>query len=260
MIRTVIVDDEPFARAGIRERLSHEADIKIVGEAGDVPGAVGLIAETRPDLVFLDVQMPGGDGFDLLAAISDAPLPAIIFVTAHDDRALQAFEVHAVDYLLKPVSETRFREALDRARRELSREGRTAGESDRRYVALLDSISELGRSATIAGGARLDRFGVRDGERFLFVRAERVDWIEAAGNYAEIHVGENEYLVRMTLLEIELRLDPAQFARIHRSTIVNIDRIREIVPEPHGDAEVVMESGAVLRLSRNYRGRLIPPR
>ncbi|MFN0152013.1 MAG: LytR/AlgR family response regulator transcription factor [bacterium] len=260
MIRTVIVDDEPIARAGIRERLASEADIEIIGEAGDVSAGLQLIEETRPDLVFLDVQMPGGDGFDLLAAITETPLPAIIFVTAHDEHALQAFEVHAVDYLLKPVSESRFREALDRVRRGIVREGKTAEESNRRYDALLDSIAALGRSSTGPGGRSIERFGVRDGERYLFIRVERVDWIEAAGNYAEIHVGEKEYLVRMTLLEIESRLDAARFSRIHRSTIVNIDRIREIVPEPHGDAEVVMESGAVLRMSRNYRNRLIPPR
>jgi len=259
MIRALIVDDEPLARRGIRVRLEREADVTIVGEAVDGPSAVELIRELAPDLVFLDVQMPGLDGFAVLEQVWGERLPRIVFVTAHDTHALKAFEFHALDYLLKPYSEARFLEALRRAREQIARgEG---GADERRLMQLLESLQ-----AARAGGAGVmerrpgyaQRFSVRDRDRIVLVRAEELDAVLAAGNYVQLVCGRQRHLLRVTLAEMEGELDPAKFARIHRSTIVNLDNVREIRPDAHGDGEVTLEGGAIYRMSRAYRERLLP--
>lgn len=251
MIRALLVDDEVLARDGLRSLLLGVSDVEIVGEAGDGSEAVRLLREKRPDVVFLDVQMPGMDGFQVLREVSGIHLPFVVFVTAFDEYAVNAFEVHALDFLLKPVIGWRFFEALDRVRRELSRS--TPSETPHRLASLLDAL-ERDRASP---HTHLRRIPVNDGRRHLLIRTETIDWIGAAGNYAEVHVGTSSFLIRIPLTQLETRLDPAFFARIHRSRIVNLDRIREILPEWHGDCEVVLTTGTSVRMSRNFRARLL---
>lgn len=265
-IRTLVVDDEPLARRGLRVRLERESDIEVVGEAEDGQSAVDAILAHRPDLVFLDVQMPGFDGFDVVTRTAGAHLPSIVFVTAYDQYAIRAFGVHALDYLLKPITHRRFQEALHRVRAE--RDLTAKAESADRLRALLDSRLEArpaqslpnegGTAGPAADPSYATRLTVRDGERFLLVRTHEVDWIEAAANYLHLHVGARTYEVRATMQDFERKLDPKQFARIHRSTIVNLDRVATINPDWHGDFAVVLTTGSTLRLSRRYRDRVFP--
>jgi two-component system, LytTR family, response regulator len=280
LIRTVLVDDEPLAREGLRVRLGREDDVEIVGEADDGPAAVEMILSMRPDLVFLDVQMPGFDGFDVVSRTASTYLPTIIFVTAYDRYALRAFEVHALDYLLKPIAHRRFQEALRRARHELTRRDREGASArtpeevssdNESLTAVADRLRRMldEREAALGGSGVLPRpippadaryalrFTVRDGERYVLLRVADVDWAEASANYVRLHVGPKTFQMRTTMSDLERQLDPAQFARIHRSTIVNLDRIREIRPEWHGEYEVALVTGATLRLSRGYRDRLL---
>ena len=281
VIRTVVVDDEPLAREGLRVRLSREDDVDIVGEAVDGPSAVEAILSHRPDLVFLDVQIPGFDGFDVVARTASTHLPAIVFVTAYDRYALRAFEVHALDYLLKPIAHRRFQDALGRVRRELRRRERDRAAADASYhravsaggdadalATFAERLRRLldardGASLALTGGPGTEapryatRFTVRDGERYVLLRVNDVDWAEASANYVRLHVGPRTYQMRMTMSDLERQLDPAQFTRIHRSAIVNLDRVREIRPEWHGEYEVALVTGATLRLSRGYRDRLL---
>ena len=247
-LRTLIVDDEPLARQGLGVRLERESGITIVGESNDGPSAVAAILSLRPDLVFLDIQMPGCDGFEVISRVSREHLPGVIFVTAYDRFALQAFSVHALDYLLKPISDDRFRAALAHARGALARADDVAAEQVR---ALLDA-----RETASPSGYPV-RFTVRDGERYVLIRTADVDWVESAANYLVLHAGTRSFQLRMTMNELERRLDPAQFARVHRSTLVNLDRVASIEPEPHGEYQVVLKSGARRRLSRTYRDRLL---
>jgi len=277
VIRTVLVDDEPLAREGLRVRLGREEDIEIVGEAEDGQSAVDTIVSLRPDLVFLDVQIPGFDGFDVVSRIASTHIPTIVFVTAYDRYALRAFEVHALDYLLKPIAHRRFQEALRRARHELDRRQRDASAKedgdgaldDETLIAVADRLRRLLDEREAAGGAAsvlpapsdgaryAVRFTVRDGERYVLVRVADVDWAEASANYVRLHVGARTFQMRTTMSDLERQLDPVQFARIHRSAIVNLDRVREIRPEWHGEYEVALTTGATLRLSRGYRDRLL---
>ena len=254
MIRTLIVDDEPLARDGLRVRLQRESDVEIIGEAGDGPGAIEAIRRLQPDLVYLDIQMPGMDGFEILEHVAGEHLPIVVFVTAHDEHALRAFDVHALDYLLKPVAEDRFLESLRRARAALDADSVATGMRER----LAGALDAKAASAPAAGSPPLlRRFVVKERGRYLLVPADEVHWIGAAGNYAELHARGGTYLVRATIAELAARLDPARFARIHRSTIVQIDGIREIVPESHGDFDVVLADGTSLRMSRGFRDRLL---
>ena len=279
LIRTVLVDDEPLAREGLRVRLGREEDLEIVGEAADGPTAVDAILSLRPDLVFLDVQIPGFDGFDVVARTAASYLPTIVFVTAYDRYALRAFEVHALDYLLKPIAHRRFQEALRRARYELGRREREEtgpqGGDDRvgeaeSLIAVADRLRRLldereraaagsvPKPAPLADPMRYAlRFTVRDGERYVLLRVSDVDWAEASANYVRLHVGPKTFQMRTTMTDLERQLDPVQFTRIHRSAIVNLDRVREIRPEWHGEYEVALTTGATLRLSRGYRDRLL---
>ena len=258
MIRAVIVDDEPLARDGLRARLDDHADIEVVAEAGDGIEAVATIARTRPDLVFLDIQMPGCTGFEVVERTAESHLPIFIFVTAYDRYALHAFEAHALDYLLKPYGADRFEEALARARREIEREEQL--QRHQRLLGLLEARAGDGDpAATVRAGGRPSklRFTVKDGERYLLVRAPDVDWIESAANYVKIHARGATYMLRATMTDLEQQLDSRLFARIHRTTIVNIERIKEIHPEWHGDFDVVLRDGTTLRMSRGYRTRLL---
>jgi two-component system, LytTR family, response regulator len=255
MIRTLIVDDEPLARDAVRTRLGGEPGVEVVGEAGDGPQAVEMIGVLLPDLVFLDVQMPEMDGFEVLDRVASRHLPVVIFVTAHDQFAVRAFDRHALDYLLKPFSRERFQEALRRARIELERGEER--EAPGRITGLLDAVRP-GAGADGAAPTRLTRFVARERDGFVLIPAGEVDWIEAAGNYVQLHAGAARHLVRETMKGLEARLDPDRFARIHRSAIVNIDRVRAIRSDGQGDFEVTLASGAVVPMSRGHRRRLLP--
>ena len=241
MTTVAIVDDEPLARRGVRARLAAYPELKIVAECADGSAALKAIRELAPEIVFLDVQMPGMTGFDVLKELKGERLPIVIFLTAFDSYALRAFEVHAVDYLLKPIDDERFAAAVKRATRQTSLENAETLES--RLRSLLDQQNE----------AKYDeRFAVKTGRRVIFIHADEIDWIEAAGDYASLHVGRRTHLLRETLHNMEKRLDPARFLRIHRSTIVASDRIQEMETLPNHEFRVRLLDGTELRASRTY--------
>ena len=245
MIRSVIVDDAPIVRKGIRLLLQEEHDIEIVGEAGDGPEAVTRITALRPDLLFLDIQMPGCDGFEVLERTSSSHLCAVIFITAHADHALRAFDANALSYLLKPINPARLREVLKRARLLLGDERE-----------LEATHARLGRLLP-QSDSTVSRLVVKDGDRFLLVKTEEIDWVASTGEYASLRTGKKSFLLRMALSELEEKLDARHFTRIHRSTIVNLDRVSEIRSRSHGDCDVLLHDGTVLRLSRSYRDNLL---
>lgn len=247
-IRTVIVDDEALARQGIRLLLEKETDVEIVGEAKDGPTAVAAISTLRPQLVLLDVQLPGFDGFQVLERVSSIHLPAVVFVTAHDRYAVHAFEAHALDYLLKPIDEGRLRDAVQRVRLELAKEEALL----ERHQRVSDAIESRAPDRSV------NRLLVKDGQRFVLLNVEEIDWCEAEANYVRVHARSRAFLVRMTMNELESRLLPERFARTHRSTIVNVDRISDMLPASHGDFDITLKDGTTIRLSRSYRDRLFP--
>jgi two-component system LytT family response regulator len=256
-INTVIVDDEPLARDAIRLRLKEQADIRVVGEASNGFEAVKLIEELKPDVVFLDVKMPQLDGFEVIDRVSSVHLPIVVFVTAYDRFAIRAFETHALDYLLKPFTAERFAAALNRARLAVANAGDQ--ETHQRLIALLDRerpVQSASSTPRVNRPSYLVRLAVRRNQRITLIRVDDVEWIESSANYARLHVRGDSHLVRMTMAELEQRLDPGRFARIHRSTIVRIDSVKEIVPEQHGDFTLTLNDGTGLRMSRNYRSRL----
>lgn len=244
-IRTLIVDDEPLARDRLRRMLETQQDVEILGECGDGKTAVDAIRQRNPDLLFLDIQMPEMDGFEVLAEVNDRPPPAVVFVTAYDQYAIKAFEVNALDYLLKPFDQQRFAAAVERVRDRL-RTNRT-GQKDQYTTMLRDAEN---------GKEYPERLLVRTLGRIHFVKIEEIDWIEAAGNYVKLRVGDDTHLLRETMQALEQKLSPKKFLRIHRSTIVNIDRIKELQPLFHGDYVVILKSGTQLTLSRGYRDRV----
>lgn len=248
-IRTLIVDDEPLGRERIRTLLASDPEIEVIEECSDGRQAIAAIEGSKPDLVFLDVQMPEMNGFAVLDAIASDHMPAIIFVTAYDHYAVQAFEVHALDYLLKSFDRERFQAALQRAKGEIQRS--KAGLLNERLAGLLEDLQ--------AKQKRLTRLVVKSGGRIVFLRAEEIDWAEAADNYVRIHTGRDSHLIRETLHSLESRLNPEKFLRIHRSTLVNLDRILELQPIFHGDYLVKLHDGTELTLSRSYREKLVEP-
>jgi two-component system LytT family response regulator len=245
-IRILIVDDEPLARTRIRSLLEREPDVTVVGECGDGQQAVALVHELQPDLLFLDVQMPILDGFGVLETLGIEAMPAVIFVTAYDRYAIRAFDVHALDYLLKPFDRERFQRALARARASLQHDEKVA--ASEKLLALIEDVQSQRKP--------LQRLVIKAGGRVFFLRLEEIDWIEAAGNYVKLHVGREDHLLRETMNALEGRLNAEQFVRIHRSTIVNLDRIQELQPWFHGDYRVILHDGTQLTLSRGYRQKL----
>jgi two-component system LytT family response regulator len=247
-IRTLIVDDEPLARERIKRFIASERDLELVGECAEGRAAVAAIRTLKPDLVFLDIQIPELDGFGVLKAIGVAEMPAVIFVTAYDRYALQAFDVNALDYLLKPYNRERFRKAVERARAQLSNGAK--GELNERLLSLLENFkTEQPR--------HLERLMIKSSGRVFFLRAEELDWIEAEGNYLRVHVGRESHLVRETMNRLASKLDPDKFLRIHRSTLVNIERIKELQPLFSGDYVVILRDGKQLTLSRSYRDKML---
>ena len=285
-VRVLIVDDESLARQRVRRLVQSEADVEVVGEAGSGHEAVALIRELRPDLVCLDVQMPGLDGFGVLRELDGGHVPMVLFVTAYDEHAQRAFDVHAVDYVLKPVDEDRFKAAFDKARKQ--RANAVAAE---RLGELLETVRRLANGSAamaelrgdVAGGGMgsgllaangnvnaapsavgagsangrfASRILVKQDGRMFFVKTTDIDWIEADRNYVRLHVGKTAHTIRERISHLEETLDPRVFARIHRSTIVNLNRVREMQQWFSGDYVVVLEDGTRLRLSRHYRDRV----
>ncbi len=244
--RTLIVDDELLGRERMRQLLQPETEVEIIGECSNGREAVTAIQEKRPDLIFLDVQMPELDGFGVLQAIGGGPMPVVVFVTAHDKFALRAFEFHAVDYLLKPFDRSRFQAALRRALDQVKQ--RQGGSLDQRLSNLLAEFK--------APAKPLERLAVKSSGRVVFVRIEDIDWIEAADNYVDLHVGKQSHLLREKMSVLETRLAPDKFVRISRSTIVNVERLKELQPLYHGTYAVILQDGTRLTLSRNYRDKL----
>jgi two-component system LytT family response regulator len=240
----LIVDDEPLAREGLRMLLMGDPQIAAISEAKNGREAVTAIRESRPDLVFLDVQMPEMDGFHVIQEVGPERMPAVVFVTAHDQYAIRAFEINALDYLLKPVTAERFHQSLERAKARLS----GGEEMGRRMVSLLEAMANPSLYAK--------RLAVRSGTRTLFVPVEDIEWIQAAENYVELHLGAGCHLLQTTMNTIEASLDPEMFLRIHRSLIVNVGRIKELQPAGHGEYVVVLRSGVRLQSGRSYHEKL----
>ena len=243
-IRALIVDDEALARRRLRRFLAEVPDVEVVGECEDGRRAVTLVRSLAPDLLFLDVQMPLLDGFGVIRELGAGSVPAVVFVTAFDQFALRAFEAHALDYLLKPFGRERFLQAVGRARRQV-------GDANvrRRLDALVGELTERPRHAT--------RLAVKARGRTVFLSADEIDWVGAADNYLELHAGPNTFVVRETLSQLESKLDPRRFVRIHRSTLVNVERVREMHPLFAGDQIVVLHDGTKLQVSRTHRQRLM---
>jgi two-component system LytT family response regulator len=255
-LRVLIVDDEPVARQRLRRLLSEIDDVQLVGECKNGREAVARITEDRPDLVLLDVQMPMMDGFAVLRSLPEDAMPIIIFVTAFDEHATAAFDVHALDYVVKPVEAERFRIAVERARRQLSMESTVE-----RHQRLIDLLREQSADApqspepATAATRRPQRLLINEDGRRFFVAVADIEWIEAYGNYVRLHVGAKTHLLRATMSHVESSLDPTQFGRIHRSSIVNLLAVREIQPWFSGEHIVILKDGTKLKLSRNYRDR-----
>jgi two-component system LytT family response regulator len=245
-LTTLIVDDEPLAREGLRLLLSQDPEVSAVYEAKDGRGAIAAIREMRPDLVFLDVHMPEMDGFAVVEEIGAERMPAVVFVTAHDRYAIQAFEVNAIDYLLKPVTRERFGYALERAKDRLKLA--PSDEASRQVLCLLETIKAPRR--------HIKRLAVRSAGKTVFVDVEAVDWMEAAENYVQLHTGQVSHLIHVTMNALEKSLDPEIFLRVHRSTIVNVGRIKELQPGQHGEYLITLQDGTQLRSGRTYSNKL----
>ena len=243
---TLIVDDEPLAREGLRMLLSEDPEVAAIHEAKDGRAAVSAIRKTRPDLVFLDVQMPEMDGLAVIREIGVERMPAVVFVTAHDQYALRAFEINAIDYLLKPVTRERFTQALARAKARL--ETQPAEDASRQILSLLETIAAPHRF--------VKRLAVRSAGKTVFVEIGDVDWIEAAENYVKLHAGRASHLVQVAMNTLEKSLDPDAFLRIHRSIIVNVARIKELEPALHGEYVVTLQNDVRLRSGRTYHEKL----
>jgi two-component system LytT family response regulator len=245
-IRVLLVDDEPLAREMIREMLKDDAEVSVVGECVNGREAIEAIQEHDPDLIFLDVQMPEIGGFEVLEVLKSVHVPHVIFVTAYDQYAVRAFEVHALDYLLKPFDRERFDSAWRRAKAHIL--STRNGEMDQRILAILEELK--------AGSKYIERLVIKSGGRVFFLDTDDIDWIEAEGNYVSVHTGKKSHLLRETISSLEAQLDPKKFLRIHRSSIVKIDRIKELQPWFHGEYRVILLDGTQLTLSRNYRENL----
>lgn len=242
-LRALIVDDEALARARLRKLLAGTTDLEIAGECGNGPEAISFIREKRPDLVFLDVQMPEVSGFEVLRALPPEVWPAVIFVTAHDQHAIEAFEIHALDYLLKPFTQARLLEAVQRARRYLEARNLTA--INRQLAELLEA-SKPGRSY-------LNRIAVKNGTQTLFVRIEEVDYVESAANYAVVHTSTENHVLRETLTNLESQFPPRLFLRISRSTLVNLERVKSLQAGARGEYLVVLQNGRQLLMTRGIK-------
>jgi two-component system LytT family response regulator len=263
VVKTIIVDDEALARRGLKVRLTQRDDIDVIAEARNGREALDLIKQHRPDLVFLDIQMPGVDGFDVLRALNANTMPAIVFVTAFDDYAIKAFEANALDYLLKPIDDDRLNEALERVHENLDRKqaqshrksllklvGEITGESVRSMEELkAKGMEKLKKKET-------PKLAIKDGSRTTWIRQDKIEWIDAAGDYMCVHSGGEIYIMRMTMKRLESLLDPGHLQRIHRSTIVNIHQVREMQAHINGEYFLTLKGGHTVKMSRTYKDKL----
>ncbi|HXV76683.1 MAG TPA: LytTR family transcriptional regulator DNA-binding domain-containing protein [Candidatus Polarisedimenticolaceae bacterium] len=244
LLRALVVDDEPAARQALRSLLEHVADLRVIGECASGAEAVESVHRLRPDLLFLDVEMPDGNGFDVLQQLAPGHLPAVVFVTAFDHYAADAFRVDAIDYMLKPFDAERLAETVSRVRRRLARGGPTPSE----WADALRALADRGRS--------LERVAVLDGDASIVIKTSQIRWLESQANYLRLHVGDRSYLARGTMRSMEQRLDATRFVRIHRTAIVNLDHVRQLRPIGHGDLQLVLADGTELSVSRRYRSGL----
>jgi len=244
MIRTLIIDDVALARERLKRCLADETEIEVVGECDNGENAVADIRSLAPDLIFLDVQMPALDGFGVLEALKEERAPVVIFVTAYNDYAIQAFEVNALDYLLKPVDCERLSKALARAKSRLAQSSR---DDHLDLRALLEDLK--------TGSKFLKRLTIKLTGRTILLPTDEIDWIETHGNYLKVHAGRESHLIRGTMQSLETKLNPEKFIRVHRSVIVNVEKIKEIYPRSNGDQDLVLQNGRQLMLSRNYRDK-----
>lgn len=245
-MRILIVDDEPPARRRIRGLLKDIDDAEVVGECGNGSDAIAAIGTHKPDVVFLDIQMPGLNGFDVVNACDSPNAPLFVFVTAFDQHAIHAFDVHALDYLLKPFDKERFLDTLQRARDQLAKG--EAAQTGRQLLELLEDLK--------APAAREERIAIKESGRMVFVPVKQIDWIESSGNYVTIHAGSSKHMLRETMKSMEARLNPRDFRRIHRNYIVNMARVAELHPWSGDEHVVVLRNGAKLPVSRRFRRNL----
>jgi len=245
-IRTLIVDDEQLARERLLSLLEGDPDIEIIGECSSGKEAIVAIKTESPDLVFLDVQMPEGDGFDVLESIDFHTMPIVVFVTAYDQYAIRAFDVHALDYLLKPFDQARFEQALVRAKSEVVLRNNT--NVNQKLLSMLEHIESHKKE--------LDRILVKSSGKVFFLKFGEIDWVESAGNYVKLHIGSESHLLRETMSEMERKLGNEKFVRIHRTVIVNLDRIKELQPWFNGEYVVILNNGMKLTASRGYKKKL----
>jgi two-component system LytT family response regulator len=262
-LKTIIVDDEALARRGLQHRLAHVGDVEVVGEAHNGREALELIRKIKPDLVFLDIQMPGMDGFDVLRGLPQRRMPAIVFVTAFDDYAIQAFEANALDYLLKPIEDSRLNDALDRVRQ--NRDQKRAVRHRESLLRLvgditgqpLGSMGEL-QSQNIRKLKKKEpaRLEIKDGSKVTWIPQERIEWIDAAGDYMCVHAEGETHILRKTMKQLEQELDPDILQRIHRSTIVNVNQVREMRAHINGEYFLTLNCGHTIKLSRTYKNKL----
>ena len=255
-IRTILVDDEPLAIQGLELRLAAHDDIEIVDKCSNGREAIRGIKTHKPDLVFLDIQMPGFDGFSVVQGLMEVEPPLFVFVTAYSDHAIRAFEAQAIDYLLKPVEEARLADTLDRVRQRLS-EQRSAVETEKLKEVLAEIAPDAVADLTDGGDAPVNRFekliNIKDRGQIFRVDVDTIELIEAAGDYMVIKTGDNSLVLRETMKDLEKRLDPRRFQRIHRSTIVNLDLVREVKPHTNGECFLILNSGSNVKVSRSYR-------
>ncbi|ALO45862.1 LytR/AlgR family response regulator transcription factor [Pseudohongiella spirulinae] len=260
-LRAVIVDDETLARQGLELRLAELGGVEVVRSCKNGREALEAVAELTPDLLFLDIQMPGMNGFEVVESLQQDNMPLIVFVTAYDEFAVSAFEVHAVDYLLKPIETPRLAQALDKVRERLA-----LGRSDQEKRQLLDivigltgrseqAIAELMKSGQ-SPGRFSEKLAIKDGSSTTFVPVRDIDWIDAAGDYMCVHVKGETHIMRTTMKELESLLDPAIFQRVHRSTIVNLDRVEKVSSHINGEFHLTLSCGASLKMSRSYKDKV----
>lgn len=260
-LKAIIVDDESLARKGLNMRLAEIEGVEIIGECSNGREALNSVAELEPDLVFLDIQMPGMSGFDVIAKMQQDDMPLVIFVTAYDEYAIEAFDVHAVDYLLKPIDSDRLQEAVNRAQVHKLADG--AVTDKQRLLELIISIT--GKSETAIAQLLRDHTGVKsypdkiaikDGGETTLVQSQDIDWVDAAGDYMCVHANNETHVMRITMKELEAQLDPANFQRVHRSTIVNLDRVTKVCSHMNGEFHLILNNGASIKMSRSYKDKV----
>ena len=260
-LKAIIVDDESLARKGLKLRLEEIDGVEVIAECGNGREALNKVAELEPDLIFLDIQMPGMSGFDVVSRLQQDDMPLIVFVTAYDEYAIRAFDVHAVDYLLKPIESGRLQEAVDHARSHKALDGAVADKQ--RLLDLIISIT--GKSETAIAqllkdhtGSRAypEKIAIKDGSETTLVPTDDIDWVDAAGDYMCVHANDETHVMRITMKELEDQLDPANFQRVHRSTIVNLDRVIRVCSHMNGEFHLILNNGASIKMSRSYKEKV----